>query len=60
MFFVYLNRLAKAKEFAETDRVDGRDALNKFIFNEAKKISKEKDNYSASADELRSKFKEEF
>jgi hypothetical protein len=52
--------LAKAKEFAETDRVDGRDALNKFIFNEAKKISKEKDNYSASADELRSKFKEEF
>jgi len=32
LFFIYLNRLAKAKEFAETDRVDGRDALNKFIF----------------------------
>ena len=33
-FFMYLNRLAKAAYFKENDRMDGRKALDEFIFEE--------------------------
>lgn len=68
LFFVYLNRLAKAKEFAETDRVDGRDALNKFIHKKAGEVSEavkaklkglQKD-MNTSAEGLRGEFMTEF
>jgi hypothetical protein len=31
MFFMYLDRLANAEKLKETDRIDGRTALNDFI-----------------------------
>jgi hypothetical protein len=31
MFFMYLDRLANAEKLKETDRIDGRAALNDFI-----------------------------
>ena len=34
LFFVYLNRLEKAAYFKENDRMDGRKALDEFIFAE--------------------------
>ena len=34
LFFVYLNRLAKAAYFKENDRMDGRKALDQFILEE--------------------------
>ena len=61
LFFVYLNRLAKAKEFAETDRVDGRDALDKFIFKESSLIAAQgRAKYDTSAEKLKQKFIDEF
>ena len=63
MFFLYMNRLAKAKEIALTDRVDGREALNIFIHAKAKIITKklkgepEAEDFETSAGELRNEFK---
>ena len=62
--------MAKAKEFAETDRVDGRDALNKFIHKKAGEVSEAvkaklegilKNNLkNTTAEGLRDEFKNEF